>query len=118
MQVQGFRVPVQLLQAGTCIRKADSFVYRGSGLHARPIIRDSKNQFVLVTLRADLQVAALRPRVEAMSDRVFREWLQDQVGDSRIQAFRFDGERDSQAIAESDLLDVEIPPEHIELFLE
>ena len=103
---------VKLLQSLACIGQAYSGAAAssrfGSPTQAGPVVAHSEAQHPIVAISADLDPSRGRTRSDSMTDRVLHERLEDQVGDTRIENFRIDGELDSKTISEPVLLDLEV----------
>src|SRR5688500_9803567 len=112
--------PIQVIESRPGIREADAAVEVG-----QPRRRQSDAVVLNVELEqgaasagAHGNLARCRPGTNAVLDGVFDEWLQQKVGDQRMQRIGLDVEYHRQTIAEARLFDLQVLREEIELLLQ
>src|SRR5262249_42186985 len=108
IQLEAVRRAVKLLQTRTRVGQADAFFDRLAmvGRQAHAVVANLKLQFVAGAAGANLYQPGGRARRDAVTDGVFDQRLQDQIGRARVERLRLDLHFHLQAVAEPRLFDL------------
>src|SRR5512143_908455 len=97
-----------------CVREPYAFFVTGS--QAAAVVHDLAVEHVALTPHGD-DDRTLAEIAESMAERVFDQRLQEQIGDACVAHLRIDVHRHLEPIAESELHDLDIPLQEVELGL-
>ena len=109
---------IKLVEPRLRVLQADSFSHScmSCGPETRSVVANSESHHAVLARRRDINHSRLRPRRNAMSNRVFDEGLQDQIRHGRSQDRRVDIHSDRQSIVKTRLFDLQIVVQKLEFF--
>src|SRR6266852_1133899 len=113
-------VTVQLPQPRAGVGEADAAAFRAleHGREPRPIVPDREVQAAVDTPSADQEPNHGAARRDPVTNRVFDERLEDQIGYLGVERFSLGVHHRFQALPEPDLLDVEVVPQELQFLLQ
>src|SRR5438093_1150188 len=111
-QSQRSGAAVQLRQTRACVRQADS---RRLDAHSRAVVPHCQNETAPVPMRGDVDPPLPCRPADAMLECILHDWLQHQAGHGNLQSVRIDLHLHAEASLKTDLHDVDIPLQKIEL---
>jgi hypothetical protein len=111
-------VAVKRFQPCSRVGETDPFSGRAVASQAIAIVLDLQREFVPLAMGPQFDLASARVRLDSMADGVFDKWLHDQVWNLGLESFERSIDLHVQTVSETDLLDVEITLQKIQLPLE
>src|SRR6267378_2550558 len=113
-------IAVQLLQARAGVGEAHAAVFRAleDGNEPRPIVPDREVEAAVDTPGADQEPTYGAARRDPVTNRVFDERLEDQIGHLGVERFGLGVHHRFEAVPEPNLLDVEVAPQELQLLLQ
>src|SRR4029077_20512211 len=87
------------------------------GRNAHTVVGNFDGETAIAVMSADVNLAALEPRRQAMLDRIFHHRLKEHAGNKRLERLRIDFLENLQLVAaEADHFDVQVVVNELELF--
>src|SRR2546421_8485551 len=108
VKLETMRVTVKLLEAGSGVRHADSFVRSLRIGQPIAIVAHFQEELSILAPGAQLDLAWPGVRFNAVLDGIFHQGLQDQIGHARLQGVGGDVHAHREAVAETSLFNVEV----------
>src|SRR5438045_3813987 len=112
------RVAIQRLKAGAGVGQSDTLAFFSVRTKAFTIVLNFESECVALPLSAQLDLARARMRLDPMANRIFDQRLHDQIRDLGFKSLRRNLNLDLQPGAETDLLDLQVTLEEIQLALQ